>query len=91
MIRWVGVVVMGLCIGAGARHAAPLSASWSYAPNVLAAPVTDSAGHSMIAPWLGGFDVPRPQLVDLRGTGTPDLFVQEWPGQIIQFERVAGQ
>jgi len=41
----------------------------------------------MTAPWLGGFDVPRPQLVDIRGTGTPDLFVQEWPGQIIQFER----
>jgi hypothetical protein len=43
----------------------------------------------MSAPWLGGFDVPRPQLVDIRGDGVLDLFVQEWSGQIIQFRHVA--
>ena len=66
----------------------PLRMTWQSVADV---PVTDSAGRPMIAPWLGGFDVPRPQLVDIRGTGTPDLFVQEWPGRIIHFERVDGQ
>ena len=61
---------------------------WSYVATVDGIPVTDSAGRPMTAPWLGGFDVPRPQLVDIRGNGNPDLFIQEWQGRIIQFEHV---
>jgi hypothetical protein len=64
---------------------------WNFQPNVTAAPVTGADGNLMTAPFLGGFDVPRPQLVDLHGTGKLDLFVQEWPGQIMHFERVGTQ
>ena len=41
----------------------------------------------MRAPFLGGFDVPRPQLVDINGDGKLDLFVQERSGELMHFER----
>lgn len=53
--------------------------------------VRDSAGRSYPTPFLGGFDVPRPQLVDLDGDGDVDLFVQERSGEIIHFENVDGR
>src|SRR5690606_10643895 len=36
---------------------------------------------------LGGFDVPRPQLVDIDGDGDLDLFLQERSGELVFFER----
>ncbi|MEO8620183.1 MAG: VCBS repeat-containing protein [bacterium] len=45
----------------------------------------------MSAPFLGGFDVPRPQLVDVNGDGQLDLFVQERSGELMFFERVGGE
>ena len=41
-------------------------------------------------PFLGGFNVPRPQLVDIDADGDLDLFVQEAAGELMLFERVAG-
>ena len=63
-------------------------ATWNYSARVNGIPVTDSAGHLMNAPFLGGFDVPRPQLIDINGDGKPELFVQERSGEIMMFERV---
>ena len=42
-------------------------------------------------PFLGGFTNPRPQFVDLDGSGYPDLFVQERGGEIMHFENVEGE
>jgi hypothetical protein len=53
-------------------------------------PVQDTAGVAYPTPFLGGFDVPRPQLVDIDGDGDLDLFVQERSGEVIHFENVAG-
>ncbi len=53
-------------------------------------PVLDSAGVAYPTPFLGGFDVPRPQLVDIDGDGDLDLFVQERSGEVIHFENVDG-
>jgi hypothetical protein len=39
------------------------------------------------APFLGGLDVPRPQLVDINGDGKLDLFIQERTGAVMLFER----
>lgn len=66
----------------------PPRADWRYNVRVTGIPVTDSAGKLYSAPFLGGFDVPRPQLVDINGDGKPELFVQERPGELMMFERV---
>lgn len=47
----------------------------------------DEAGRPYPLPFLGGFDHPRPQLVDIRGTGQPDLFLQEYTGELSLFTR----
>ena len=40
-------------------------------------------------PFLGGYNLPRPQLVDIDGDGDLDLFVQEESGQVAFFEHVS--
>jgi hypothetical protein len=52
--------------------------------------VTDSQGAAYRFPLFGGFNVPRPQLVDIDGDADLDLFVQEAAGELILFERAAG-
>jgi hypothetical protein len=53
--------------------------------------VTGQDGTAMAQPFLGGLDVPRPQLVDIDGDGDLDLFLQERSGEIAFFERDAGR
>ncbi|MDZ4257527.1 MAG: VCBS repeat-containing protein [Gemmatimonadales bacterium] len=53
-------------------------------------PVRDSSGQALAAPWLGGFNLPRPQLVDLDNSGRVDLFVQETRNQLMHFTRDDG-
>lgn len=48
--------------------------------------VRDSAGDPYRYPFLGGFNGPRPQFMDIDGDGDPDLFVQERTGEIMLFE-----
>jgi hypothetical protein len=50
--------------------------------------VRDAGGRAYDHPFLGGFDVPRPQLADIDGDGDPDLFVQERTDEIMFFENV---
>ena len=52
--------------------------------------VSDKQGTAYRFPLFGGFNVPRPQLVDLDGDSDLDLFVQEAAGELILFERAAG-
>ena len=47
------------------------TAEWRYTSRATGIPVSDSNGAAMYAPFLGGFDVPRPQLVDINGDGNP--------------------
>jgi hypothetical protein len=54
-------------------------------------PVLDRAGAPIAEPFLGGFDVPRPQAVDIDGDGDVDLFVQERSNAVMYFENVGGR
>ncbi len=45
-------------------------------------------GDEMQAPFLGGLDEPRPQLVDIDADGDPDLFVQDRQGSVMYFANV---
>ncbi|HEX3926595.1 MAG TPA: VCBS repeat-containing protein [Gemmatimonadales bacterium] len=83
-------VTAAAALALGAWHHPVMRQRWTFTADVMAAPVSDTAGKPMIAPFLGGFDVPRPQLVDINGDGVPELFVQEWPDRLIYFERHDG-
>ena len=50
--------------------------------------VTDENGNAYAHPFLGGFDVPRPQFVDIDADGDFDLFVQERSNELMFFENV---
>lgn len=53
-------------------------------------PVLGPDGERLEQPFLGGFNIPRPQLIDIDGDGDEDLFVQETSGSIAFFENVPG-
>ncbi len=48
----------------------------------------DENGEAYAHPLLGGFNIPRPQLVDIDADGDFDLFVQEYSSRIMFFEQV---
>ena len=50
--------------------------------------VFQAPGVPYALPFLGGFNVPRPQFIDIDGDGDDDLFVQEKSNALMFFERV---
>ncbi|HYN07963.1 MAG TPA: VCBS repeat-containing protein [Vicinamibacterales bacterium] len=64
------------------RQPAPGTFERSIAPFV----VEKDTGEPYALPFLGGFDVPRPQFVDIDADGDHDLFVQEYPNAVAFFE-----
>jgi hypothetical protein len=95
-----GLLALGACAGTGT--AVPARAGASATPTVASDtvlrferrvspfPVSDATGTPLAQPFLGGFDVPRPQLVDIDGDGDLDLFVQEQSNALMFFENVHG-
>ncbi len=66
----------------------PAEVRWTRA--VYGATVLDEAGREIAHPFLGGFNLPRPQLADADGDGDLDLFVQEVAGKVMYFENADG-
>jgi hypothetical protein len=86
----VAAVVAALTVATTlAAQAAPQAPRFERA--VAPFVVRDSAGRPYAEPFLGGFDVPRPQLVDIDGDGDLDLFVQERSNAVMFFENVEGR
>ena len=59
----------------------------SFEREVSPFPVTDVDGSPIDHPFLGGLNVPRPQLVDIDQDGDDDLFLQENTNELRFFER----
>ncbi len=72
---------------AGSQAATP---SPGWVARVAPFPVTLADGTAAPQPFLGGFDVPRPQLADIDGDGDLDLFVQERSGEVAFYQREDG-
>ncbi|MDH5760856.1 MAG: VCBS repeat-containing protein [Gemmatimonadota bacterium] len=70
--------------------AAAGSADVGFVRRVAPFPVLDAEGVPYPHPFLGGFNLPRPQLVDIDGDGDADLFLQEVSGSVMLFENVGG-
>ena len=71
----------------GAEANAAGAAGWERV--VYGIEVVDEAGDPLDHPFLGGFNLPRPQLADADGDGDLDLFVQEHSDRVMYFRNVA--
>ena len=58
----------------------------SFERSVAPFVVEKDNGQPYALPFLGGYDVPRPQFVDIDGDGDHDLFVQEYSNAVQYFE-----
>ena len=56
----------------------PATGALAWQRDVAPFPVLDSAGVRIELPFLGGYNTPRPQLLDLDADGDLDLLVQEY-------------
>jgi hypothetical protein len=81
------IILLVGCSASTRRSDGPTPASLSFERSILPFPVSDSAGRLIELAFLGGFNAPRPQLVDADGDSDLDLFVQEVTGKVALLER----
>jgi hypothetical protein len=67
---------------------APSAANSTFERVIAPFPIAAADGTAYDHPFLGGFDVPRPQFIDIDGDGDLDLFVQERSGEMMFFENI---
>ena len=74
------------CASTPEQTAPAAASSHTFVRSVAPFAVTDENGRPYEQPFLGGFDVPRPQFVDIDADGDLDLFVQERSNELMFFE-----
>jgi len=92
----LGTVLAAACAGSGGPGSASPGPRDGAVPiaeallerHIAPFPVTAEDGTPFGQPFLGGFNIPRPQLIDIDGDGDDDLFVQDVSGSVMYFERV---
>ncbi|HUG42071.1 MAG TPA: VCBS repeat-containing protein [Longimicrobiales bacterium] len=80
---------LGACAGGGGRaEPGPEGGASDWTRQVAPFAVLDREGRPYEHPFLGGFNVPRPQLVDIDADGDLDLFIQERSNELMHLENV---
>lgn len=82
----ISLVIISGCAVSNSATDTGGSSPQSYQQDVDPFPVYDEAGERLPFPFLGGFNAPRPQFVDIDDDGDPDLFVQENTDDLKYFE-----
>ena len=82
----ISLVIISGCAVSNSATDTGGSSPQSYQQDVAPFPVYDEAGERLPFPFLGGFNAPRPQFVDIDGDGDPGLFVQENTDDLKYFE-----
>jgi hypothetical protein len=78
-------MLIGGCSGSGMLS--QQGESGKFQKEIAPFPVYDSTQTAMKYPFLGGFNAPRPQFVDINGDGETDLFLQEHSNELMFFEK----
>ena len=95
-------LLLGACAGSGAgssgegpspaaSEGGAATTSSGYVRHIAPFDVARADGTPVEQPFLGGFNLPRPQLVDIDADGDEDLFVQEASGRVGYYEHVPGE
>jgi len=89
-VRFLSFALLSITIWVGGCSGSEVlsqeGASGTFQKTIAPFPVFDSSGTAMEHPFLGGFNAPRPQFVDIDSDGEPDLFLQENSNELMFFE-----
>jgi hypothetical protein len=68
-----------------------LSQEFQFSREINPFTFTSATGHDLDMPFLGGYNVPRIQFIDIDSDGDLDLFLQEIDNQLSYFENIGSQ
>lgn len=88
VLLYAAIFLIILITGCSAVKQTASESSTTFTKQISPFPVFDENGDQLDFPFLGGFNAPRPQFVDINNNGYPDLFVQETTDDLKFFENI---